>query len=88
MRIRGTQNTEVWITDSQVEEMGIDYICKICGIYKNDYIKDGRLMREVEYHGSHSYWETENVCKATKLQINGVELLKAIKNSKKKVTDR
>jgi len=76
--ITETKKRKINLTDDQSAEIAIAHIKNTFGIHPHMWIKNGKLMEEVEYVTSHSWYSDEEVRKATredKIILEAVKLI-------------
>jgi hypothetical protein len=76
--ISATKVEEVNISDNEANRITILVLERKFKIEKTDFIKDGKLLREVEYRTSHSWSDTEVVREATELDHAVLSVLKSL----------
>lgn len=67
-----TKNIEVNISDSTVKSIVLDEMCRILDIPRLAYIKKGKLMVDVEYGGSHVWYDEKIIRLASENDVAAV----------------
>lgn len=81
MIINATQNLQVSISELEQKRIVCDFLYKQFQWSENHFIKDGKVMKRVEYSTSHS-WTDDEFCKEASEQDYFVAgLLKLIKKT-------
>jgi hypothetical protein len=79
IEIKKTTYDKVHLKDEDIKKVVTGYITRKYNIYKDDRIEAGSLVRDVEYHGSHSWFDKEVVREATDFDVALLILLKELK---------
>lgn len=59
----------VFILDSQATEIALQHFCEATGWKAEWFIEDGKVIHEVGYHGSHSWFEKNIIRDATEEDV-------------------
>lgn len=79
IEIKRTTYNKIRLEDKEIKEVVSKFISSKYDIYYDDWIKDLNLMRSIEYHGSHSWFEDVVVRPIREFDPFLLKLLKEIK---------
>jgi hypothetical protein len=79
IEIKKTTYDRVRLNDEDIKKVVLHYISRKYNIRKDDWVAEGDLTREVEYHGSHSWFEQEVIRKVTDFDVALLTLLRELK---------
>jgi len=79
IEIKKTTYDKVRLNDEDIKKVVSNYISRKYDIYYDDWIEDLTLMRSVEYHGSHSWFEDVVVRSMREFDPFLLKLLKELK---------
>ncbi len=76
MKINIQKSEQVHIDNNQMQEIAFAYLEKRYKINRHMWIEDGKLIHDVEYIGSHKWYDKEEVREASKLDKYVLKILK------------
>jgi hypothetical protein len=79
IEIKKITYNKIRLDDEAIIKVIADYIYNKYNIDKDDVIKDGNLTRDIEYHGSHSWYDIKVLREATDFDVTLLKLLKELK---------
>lgn len=74
-----TVYSKIHLEDKEIKDVVSKFISSKYNIYNDDWIESGSLVRDVEYHGSHSWFEKEVVREATDFDVALLKIFKDLK---------
>lgn len=83
VRAKYLKDVEVELSDFTIREIVLENFCKIFDMPENSYIKDGKLMHNVEYYTytSNSWYESKEIREASEEDIMANYILKKLKKN-------
>jgi len=79
VNITETKYKSLPLDTGEQERIVIKTLEEIYKVQGGDWIENGKLMREVEYHGSHSWYSNEVIRDSVKKDKEGLKVLKAVR---------